>query len=168
MRRLGCILIAATVGACAPAHTRDNGGGDGDGDGDGDLDASVTSTDAATTDATMSTTDGGPTPDAGFSGRVHVHILIDNFCNTAADPAEITVQAGDTVQLSHHNHSVDYNADVWLSYGGGYLGLVPGDTWDDQFEFCTSPEPYTAYADISIEGGGSDACPKHRLLINCL
>jgi len=97
----------------------------------------------------------------------HVHILIDNFCNTSASPPEITVPAGETLRLSYHNHSVDYDADVWLSYGGGYLGLETGTTWDDSFEFCTSPASYTAYADISIAGGGGSVCPKHRLLIHC-
>lgn len=88
-------------------------------------------------------------------------------CNTAAEPESFTVPAGETLKLSYHNHSVDYDADVWLSYGGGYLGLVTGDTWDDRFEFCTGPSSYTAYADISIAGGGSSACPKFRLLIHC-
>ena len=63
--------------------------------------------------------------------------------------------------------SVDYEADVWLSYGGGYLELELGNTWDDPFEWCTGPNASTGYADISIAGGGNNACPKHRMKINC-
>ena len=111
-----------------------------------------------------------PSPDAppAWAGEEHVHILIDNFCNTSADPPEFTVPAGETLQLTWHNHSVDYDADVWLSYGGGYLGLVPGDTWADPFEFCSSPGTYDAAADVSIAGGGGDVCPAFRVWIHCL
>jgi len=139
--------------------------------------SSMTDGDAATGDASTadaavpdaSVPDATPPIDAAPPGPVHehVHILIDNFCNTSASPPEITVPTGETLQLSYHNHSVDYDADVWLSYGGGYLGLETGATWDDSFEFCTSPSAYTAYADISIAGGGGSVCPKHRLLIHC-
>jgi hypothetical protein len=175
MRALGlALLMAAGCGSGGSAGDggvsgrhdaapdRDDGGGMEDGgggdDGGGDHDAEVP--DAEVPDAE-------PPPDADPELEDHVHILIDNFCNTSAEPESYTVPAGQTLQLTYHNHSVDYDADVWLSYGGGYLGLVPGDSWADQFRFCATPEPYTAYADISIAGGGGDVCPGFRLLIHC-
>ena len=97
----------------------------------------------------------------------NVEIYIDNFCNTSAAPESFTVPADSTLQLTYHNTSVDYAADVWLSYGGGYLGLVTGGTWADSFEFCVGSTPYTAYADISIAGGGGATCPQFRLYIYC-
>lgn len=152
--------------ADAPASAVDAAPGDG---APGDAAAG---TDAAPADAVSPAPDAAPDatppqPDAGGLLAEHVHILIDNFCNTSASPTSFTVAAGQTLQLTYHNHSVDYDADVWLSYGGGYLGLITGGTWADQFTFCTSPNPYTAYADISIAGGGGSACPGYRLLIHC-
>ena len=94
--------------------------------------------DAARPDAAL--TIDAATPDAGFTSSQHVHILIDNFCNTSADPPSFNVPPGSTLQLTWHNHSVDYDADVWLSYGGGYLGLAQGGTWSDPFTFCASAQ----------------------------
>jgi hypothetical protein len=108
---------------------------------------------------------------SGASGWVsarHVDIYIDNFCNTSVVPTEITVPAGETLQITWHNNSVDYEADVWLSYGGGYLELAMGGIWDDSFEFCSMPSVYDAYGDVSIAGGPIGACPAARLLIHCL
>ncbi len=107
-------------------------------------------------------------PDANTDLVDHVHIYIDNFCQVTVDPTSYDVPAGSTLQLDYHNHSVDYEADVWLSYGGGYLDLALGDTWNDAFTHCSGPNPSTAYADISIAGGPSPGCPGFRLLINCL
>jgi cysteine-rich repeat protein len=92
----------------------------------------------------------------------HVHIMVDNFCNMTISPQEYFVPAGQTLQVTYHNHSVDYPVDVWLSYGGGYLDLQPGATWNDKFEHCFGPQPSEAYADIST------ACSKQKLLIHCL
>jgi hypothetical protein len=109
------------------------------------------------------------TPDAGFASSQHVHILIDNFCNTSADPPSFSVPRGSNLQLTWHNHSIDYDADVWLSYGGGYLGLATGATWSDPFTFCaSSSRPYDAAGDVSIADGPSSACPGFRVLIHCL
>jgi hypothetical protein len=107
--------------------------------------------------------------DAGDAGAVsaNVHILIDNFCNTSTQPSSFTVPKGQTLKLQWHNDSVDYDADVWLSYGGGYLGLVKGGTWNDPFVFCATPSTYDAYADVSIAGGGGSACPSFRMMIHC-
>lgn len=109
-----------------------------------------------------------PPVDAGWTGEDHVHITIDNFCNVSTDPESFTVPAGETLQLTWHNHSVDYNADVWLSYGGGYLGLVTGGTWADGFMFCSGPSSYDASGDVNIEGGPFPSCPGFRVLIHCL
>lgn len=127
--------------------------------------------DAAAIDAAMidAAIPDAAVPDAGFASAQHVHILIDNFCNTSADPQSFDVPRGSTLQLTWHNHSVDYEADVWLSYGGGYLGLAQGGTWSDPFTFCASAaRPYDAAGDVSIAGGPSSACPGFRVLIHCL
>jgi cysteine-rich repeat protein len=94
--------------------------------------------------------------------RLNIDIYVDNFCNMNVVPPEVSVPPGGTAVLSYHNNSVDYAVDVWLSYGGGYLDLATGDTWNDPFEWCTGSSVYTAYADIST------ACSSHRLLIHCL
>lgn len=91
-----------------------------------------------------------------------INIYVDNFCNMNVVPAEVNVAPGNTVLLTYHNRSVDYEVDVWLSYGGGYLDLETGHSWADSFEWCTSDHVYTGYADIST------ACSNHRLLIHCL
>jgi hypothetical protein len=105
--------------------------------------------------------------DSGFKSTDHVHIYIDNFCKVTTSPTSFTVPAGETLQLSYHNHSVDYLADVWMMYGGGYLELAKGGTWNETYKHCFGPSPSVGYADISIAGGGSSACPKVRLLITC-
>ena len=107
------------------------------------------------------------TSDSGFKSTEHVHIYIDNFCKVTTSPTSFTVPAGETLQLSYHNHSVDYLADVWMMYGGGYLELAKGATWNETYKHCFGPSPSVGYADISIAGGGSSACPKVRLLITC-
>jgi hypothetical protein len=93
--------------------------------------------------------------------RLGINIYVDNFCNMTVDPQEVIVPAGDTAILTYNNLSEWYEVDVWLSYGGGYLDLATGDSWADQFEWCTGDSVYTGYADIST------ACSSHRLLIHC-
>jgi hypothetical protein len=85
------------------------------------------------------------------------------------DPTEITVSVGQSVLLTYHNHSVDYDADVWMSYGGGYIGLPPSSSWADPIERCADVGAYTAYADVSISGLGVNDpyCPGKRMLIHC-
>ncbi len=130
-------------------------------------DTSVADTSVADTSvADTSVADTGP-PDSGFKSTDHVHIYIDNFCKVTTSPTSFTVPAGETLQLSYHNHSVDYLADVWMMYGGGYLELAKGGTWNETYKHCFGPAPSTGYADISIAGGGSSACPKVRLYIYC-
>lgn len=60
------------------------------------------------------------------------------------------------------------DVERWLSYIGGFLGLATGATWNDMFAWCATPAPYEGYADISIAGGSSGACPGVRLAIHCL
>jgi hypothetical protein len=134
----------------------------------------ASSTDAPVGDAPSATdgrtTDASDTGDAGDASTIdsqHVHISISNTCVVGASPSQFTVPAGRTLRLSWHNHSVDYDADVWLSYGGGYLGLKTGDIWDDRFEFCAGPGSYMAYGDVSIAGGGGTVCPSFRVWIAC-
>lgn len=91
-----------------------------------------------------------------------INIYVDNFCNMRVDPLEVTVPAGRSAQLTYHNRSRDYEVDVWLSYGGGFLELETGSSWADRFEWCAGDSVYTGYADIST------ACSEHRLLIHCL
>lgn len=97
-----------------------------------------------------------------FDGTRDIDIFVDNFCNMEVRPADIHVPPGQFVVLSWHNRSVDYPVDVWLSYGGGFLDLEPGTSWDDRFEFCHGGQrPYQAGADVST------ACSDFRFVIHC-
>lgn len=99
-----------------------------------------------------------------------IEIFVDNFCNLTVDPPEIDVPPGQTASFVYYNQSVDYEVDVWGSYGGGYLDLATGDHWDDGFVHCSSPDrPYTAGAEISIAGidMGDVNCPGHNFVIYC-
>jgi len=113
-------------------------------------------------------TGGSGTGGSGVTMRVDVDIYISNTCVVNIVPQTIDVPAGQTVTLTYYNRSSDYNADIWLSYGGGYLGLPTGDVWANVYEHCTGPDPYTAWADVSIEGGPISVCPSQRLTVNCL
>ena len=137
----------------------------------------TTTTDGVSTSEGGTTTGGtdGTTGDSSSTGTTtmgwqeaqHVHIDIDNFCQVSVDPPEIWVPVDEIVELTYHNHSVDYQADVWLSYGGGYLELELGDSWEDPFQWCSGPNASLGYADISIAGGGNNSCPAYRLNIHC-
>jgi hypothetical protein len=105
--------------------------------------------------------------DTGFKSTDHVHIYITNTCKVSVSPTSFTVPAGETLKLSYHNHSVDYRADVWMMYGGGYLGLEKGATWNETYAHCFGPSPSMGYADINIEGGPVSGCPGVRLPITC-
>jgi len=105
--------------------------------------------------------------DAGLKSTDHVHIYISNTCKVSVSPTSFTVPAGETLKLSYHNHSVDYRADVWMMYGGGYLGLDRGATWNETYAHCFGPSPSVGYADINIEGGPTSGCPGVRLNITC-
>lgn len=92
-----------------------------------------------------------------------IDIFVDNFCNMMVVPPTYDVAVGQTARFTYRNRSVDYPVDVWLSYGGGFLDLPTGDSWEDRFEHCTGPRrPRQAAADIST------ACSEHRFVINCL
>lgn len=100
----------------------------------------------------------------------HVHIYISNTCKLSVSPQKVTVPRGRTISFVYHNHSNDYAADVWLSYGGGYLGLKKKKKWDDPFIHCSNANrPYTAAADISIKDIPlrDRHCPGHRMKIEC-
>lgn len=100
----------------------------------------------------------------------HVHIYVTNTCQLSTDPTEIRVPRGQSVWVDWHNHSSDYDVDVWMSYQGGYTDLAPGRTWDEPVEHCTNiNRPYTEYADITISGLSLNDrnCPGHRLMIYC-
>lgn len=108
--------------------------------------------------------DAGPPPDAGTPPRAdhHIHIEVDNFCRMTVTPMEITVPPDQTAYFDWHNHSADYPVDVWMSYGGGFLELLPGRTWDEPIGHCSTPLAHDEYADIST------ACSSFRFLIHCL
>jgi hypothetical protein len=105
-------------------------------------------------------------PDLAFVVQ-HVHILIDNQCHTSTSPTEITWPLHQPLQIDWHNHSVDYSADVWMSYNGGFTDLPTGDTWHEKHQHCLNPVAYDAWADVSIGGGGTASCPKFRVMIHC-
>jgi hypothetical protein len=102
--------------------------------------------------------DAGPPP----TMDLHVHIEVSNTCEMRVTPTEVTVPAGSTVFIDWHNHSRDYPVDVWMSYGGGFLDLPTGATWDERFEHCATPLAHTEYADIDT------ACSGFRFDIHCL
>ena len=101
------------------------------------------------------------------TGPMHVHIDIDNFCRVTVTPASVMAGVSSRTMFAFHNHSRDYNADVWMSYGGGYLDLAQGATWNDPIGHCNTPTTHDEYADISIAGGGSSGCPSVRFMIRC-
>lgn len=121
---------------------------------------------AGGTSGTGGVSDAGSVPETVSR---HVHIYISNTCDVSVDPVEVTIPREQSVLFTYHNHSVDYEADVWMSYGGGYLGLVPGGTWADPIERCTELFTYTAHADVSIRGLGLNDpyCPGQRMTIHC-
>lgn len=108
-------------------------------------------------------------PDAGApdAGPTHVHILISNTCVVQVQPPMLTAPLNSNLRLQFHNHSADYEADVWSSRGYGYLELARGGLWNDPINHCGGPMPYTEYFDVGIAGGGGSACPDVRFNIRC-
>lgn len=156
------------AGGAPDAGGEDAGSGDDAGRADGgEGEASV---DAGAQDAGADAGVDAGAFDAGFdagSGPTHVHIYIDNFCNTSVSPTEVYVPLNSGLKLQFHNHSVDYEADVWSSRGYGSLELARGATWNDPITHCGGPNPYSEYFDISIAGGPSSACPGVRFRMYC-
>jgi hypothetical protein len=92
--------------------------------------------------------------------------LISNTCVVQTQPLALTAPLNSGLKLTFHNHSVDYEADVWSSRGYGYLQLARGAAWNP-ITHCGGPNPYTEYFDVDIAGGGSSACPGVRFNIRC-
>ena len=91
----------------------------------------------------------------------HVHIMVSNTCAMTVSPTSITIPPNQTAYFDWHNHSVDYPVDVWMSYGGGFLDLPMGATWNEPVSHCATPLVHDEYADIST------ACSSFRFLIHC-
>jgi hypothetical protein len=183
----GAPAMNGAGGATGDGGKAGAGGADGS-CGDGDLDDGETCDDGVITTGCDSYHDGGDgvcqPPGSCSDGYVlgtggdcipetvygHVHVFISNTCVVAISPSEVTIPAGQTVFFTYHNHSVDYEADVWGSYGGGFLGLSEGGTWNEPVERCANQFPHTAHTDISIAGLGVNhpSCPGKRMIINCL
>ena len=169
------IVIGAVLAATATA-----GCGNGD-DGDGG-DDDVTD-DAAVIDG--ATVDGAPVDAADIDARDidarpidarpidapidaipptstnHIHIMVANNCAMTVNPTSITVPPNQTAYFQWHNHSVDYPVDVWMSYGGGFLDLPTGQTWNEPIGHCATPLVHDEYGDIST------ACSSFRFVIHC-
>lgn len=98
-----------------------------------------------------------------------IDIYVDNFCNLDVDPPQVDVASGQTASFTYHNQSVDYAVDIWGFYGGGYLDLATGDSWDDPFIHCGSGSSNTETMDISISGININDpnCPGQVFQINC-
>lgn len=141
----------ARPGADAPAATLDAASLDATA-----ADASVP--DAAARDASAPD---ASAPDAG--GPIHIHIHVSNTCDLTVDPPELSFPRGVRPRFAWHNHSVDYPVDVWMSYGGGFLELGTGATWNEPIDHCLGPNAHDEWADISAGG-----CAEYRFLIHCL
>jgi hypothetical protein len=117
--------------------------------------------------------DTGPLPtdtgagDRADAGPAHVDIYISNTCVTTVVPASFSVPAGSALMLDFHNNSQWYAADVWCSFGGGYLDLATGAIWHNPIPFCSMTSVHDEYVDISIAGGPTSGCPGFRLWIHC-
>ncbi len=135
---------------------------------DATADVAVDAPSDATFDAEDAAVDASPdaSADAGFSGTAHVHVFISNTCDVSTSPSSFDVPAGKTLKISWHNHSVDYEADVWASYGGGYLELARGGTWNEPYEHCFIKSTHLEWVDVSPAGSPS-ACGKVRVNIQC-
>lgn len=121
--------------------------------------------DTGTTDTGVADT--GSDADSGaWSPTAHVHIYISNTCAVTTDPVSFDVPAGKTVKISWHNHSLYYRADVWASYGGGFLALEKGATWNETYEHCFIKSTHTEWVDVTPEGSPS-SCGKQRVYFYC-
>jgi hypothetical protein len=118
----------------------------------------ATASDAAPRDASAPD---ASAPDAG--GPIHIHIHVSNTCDLMVDPPELSFPRGVRPRFAWHNHSVDYPVDVWMSYGGGFLDLGTGATWNEPIDHCLGPNAHDEWADISAGG-----CAEYRFLIHCL
>jgi len=129
----------------------------------GSVDTAVA--DTGTTDTGVADT--GSDADSGaWSPTAHVHLYISNTCAVTTDPVSFDVPAGKTVKVSWHNHSLYYRADVWASYGGGFLALEKSATWNETYEHCFIKSTHTEWVDVTPEGSPS-SCGKQRVYFYC-
>src|SRR5438552_3749690 len=102
------VLWLGILAGCGGSHDAPDGGGAGAADAaSATLDSGAEAADAGTSDAPAATADAAraaPPDAASMNSVAHAHILIDNFCNTSVDPPSFTVAAGDTLQITWHNH----------------------------------------------------------------
>jgi hypothetical protein len=101
------------------------------------------------------------------AGPQHVDIYISNTCVVTVVPASLSVPAGSSLMLDFHNNSQWYDADIWWSWTGGYLGLATGAVWHDPIPACSITSVHDEYADISIAGGPTSGCPGFRFWVHC-
>jgi hypothetical protein len=125
------------------------------------LDASAADASAPDAAARDASAPDASAPDAG--GPIHIHIHVSNTCDLTVDPPELSFPRGVRPRFAWHNHSVDYPVDVWMSYGGGFLDLGTGATWNEPIDHCLGPNAHDEWADISAGG-----CAEFRFLIHCL
>lgn len=177
--QLGRPLVLVAL-ALASACGGDDGGGGHDDAAVADAAVADTGPDGSGSDGPV--TDGprvdGPATDAAVDGRPldagvdamvdaspttdnHIHIQVSNTCAMTVTPTSITVPPNQTAYFDWHNHSTSYPVDVWMSYGGGFLDLPIGATWDEPIGHCSTPLVHDEYADIST------ACSSFRFIIHC-
>ena len=121
--------------------------------------------DGATRNDAQPIVDAAPAPDVGVPPEATyvVEIFIANDCTMRVSPDRVAIPRGQTGYLTFQNRSVDYEVDVWLSYGGGYVDLATRARWDDPIGHCAGPRrPRSESADIST------ACSEVVLSIDCL
>jgi hypothetical protein len=101
------------------------------------------------------------------AGPTHVHIYISNTCVVQVSPPSLSAKLNSGLKLDFHNHSVDYEADVWSSRGYGYLDLARGGLWHDPINHCGGPNAYVEYFDINPASVPNSVCPRVRFNISC-
>jgi hypothetical protein len=93
-----------------------------------------------------------------------VEIEIANTCQAFLVPSVITVPAGQNLNLLFHNDSHDFPvSQINLSYGGGFLDLLQGQSWRDPIPHCTIGG-VDEWADVDTPC----AATPMRLLMHCL
>jgi hypothetical protein len=178
------VVMLAACSSSGPRHVTDGGVEQADGaivlaDGSigrspdaargGGSDGNVGAADAASGNLADATGGAGGADATSTAGPVHIHIYIANDCTTSTDPVSLSEPSGSSVVLEFHNHSVDYQADVWnTTFNYGFLMLDLGATWvDDKAPVCQIHSTYTETFQINPSGVDSSVCAPAFFTVHC-